>query len=166
LRGDPAWAPDGQSIVTAVVRDEEPRLTTVFLNGAPPSPLVAEYSVDPVWSPDGQFLLYTGADIGTTFPLRAAARDGRPYPLPTLILTRGARRVAFSPDGQSLVVLRGDFDHKNFWLVNLRTGAERLLAELPPEFVIHDFDVAPNGSEILFDRLQENSELALIEHAR
>jgi Tol biopolymer transport system component/DNA-binding winged helix-turn-helix (wHTH) protein len=165
LRGNPAWAPDGQSILTAVVRDEEPHLTSIFLNGAPPQPLVAEYSLDPVWSPDGNFLVYSGADIGTTFPLRAAARDGRPYPLPTLILTRGARRVAFSPDGQSLVVLRGDFDHKNFWLIDLRTGAEHILAELPAEFVIRNFDISPDGSEILFDRVQENSELALIERA-
>jgi len=66
---------------------------------------------------------------------------------------------------QSLVVLRGDFDHKNFWLVDLRTGAERLLAELPAAFVISDFDISPNGSEILFDRVQANSELALIERA-
>jgi Tol biopolymer transport system component/DNA-binding winged helix-turn-helix (wHTH) protein len=165
LRGNPAWSPDGQSVVTAVVQDEVPHLTSILLNGAPPSPLVAEYSVDPVWSPDGSFLVYTGADIGTTFPLRAAARDGRPYPLPTLILTRGARRVAFSPDGQSLIVLKGDFDHKNFWSIDLRSGAEHLLAELPAEFVIRDFDVAPDGSEILFDRTQENSELALVERA-
>jgi len=74
--------------------------------------------------------------------------------------------VAFSPDGQSLVVLRGDFDHKNFWLIDLRTGAGRLLAELPAEFVIGDFDISPDGSDILFDRVQENSELALIERAR
>jgi Tol biopolymer transport system component len=163
LRGNPAWAPDGQSILTAVVRDEEPHLTSIFVNGAPPQSLVAEYSVDPVWSPDGRFLVYSGADIGTTFPVRAAARDGRPYPLPTLILTRGARRVAFSPDGQSLVVLRGDFDHKDFWLIDLLTGAERMLAKLPAEFVIGDFDISPDGSEILFDRVQETSELALIE---
>jgi Tol biopolymer transport system component len=163
LRGNPAWAPDGQSILTAVVRDDEPHLTNIFVNGAPPQSLVAEYSVDPVWSPDGRFVVYSGADIGTTFPVRAAARDGRPYPLPTLILTRGARRVAFSPDGKSLVVLRGDFDHKDFWLIDLSTGAERTLAKLPAEFVIGDFDVSPDGSEILFDRVQENSELALIE---
>ena len=140
-------------------------MTSVFLNGAPPSTLVAEYSLDPVWSPDGRFLVYTGADIATTFALRGAARDGRPYPLPTLILTRGARRVAFLPDAQSLVVLRGDFEHKNFWLIDLRTGAERMLAEVPPEFVIGNFDVSPDGSEILFERVQENPELALIERA-
>jgi Tol biopolymer transport system component/DNA-binding winged helix-turn-helix (wHTH) protein len=163
LRGNPAWTPDGQSIVMAAVREEQPRLTNIFLNGAPPLPLVGEYSMDPVWSPDGHFLVYSGADIATIFPLRAADKDGRPYPLPTLILTRGARRVAFSTDGQSLVVLRGDFDHKDFWLIDLRTGAERRLAELPAQFVVADFDMSPDGSEILFERAQENSELALIE---
>jgi len=166
LRGNPAWATDGQSIVMAVVREEEPRLTSIFLNGAPPLPLVGEYSMDPVWSTDGHFLVYSGADIATIFPLRAAAKDGRPYPLPTLILTRGARRVAFSTDGQSLVVLRGDFDHKDFWLIDLRTGAQQMLAELPAQFVVADFDMSPDGSEILFERAQENSELALIERER
>ena len=66
---------------------------------------------------------------------------------------------------QSLVVLRGDFDHKNFSLIDLRSGAERPLAELPAEFVIRDFDISPDGSEIVFDRVRENSELALIERA-
>ena len=74
--------------------------------------------------------------------------------------------MAFSPDGQSLVVLRGDFDHKNFWLIDLRTGDGRMLAELPAQFVIQDFDISPDGSEILFDSVQEHSELALIERAR
>ena len=163
LRGQPAWAPDGQSVVSAVVRDNEPRLTRIFLNGDSPLPLVSEYSLDPVWSPDGRFLVYSGADVGTTFPLRAAAADGRPYALPSVMLTRGARRVAFLRDPQALVILRGEIGHKDFWLLDLRTGAERLLAELPADFVIRDFDVSPAGSEIVFDRVQVNSDLALIE---
>ena len=166
LRGSAAWAPDQQSVVAAVVRDGEPRLTRIFLNGEPPLPLIPEYSVDPVWSPDGQFFVYSGADIGTTFPLRAAAKDGRPHSLPNLMLTRGARRVAFWRDGQSLVILRGDIGHKNLWLVDLKTGTERVLAELPADFVIGDFDVSADGSEILFDRSEEHSELALIERTR
>ena len=165
LRGNPAWAPDGQSVVSAAVRDGEPRLTRIFLNGDAPLPLVSEYSIDPVWSPDGRFLVYSGADVGTTFPLRAAAADGRPYPLPSVSLTRGARRVAFFRDPQALVILGGEIGHKNFWLLDLRTGAQRLLAELPADFVIRDFDISAAGSEIVFDRVQENSDLALIERA-
>jgi Tol biopolymer transport system component len=165
LRGNPAWAPDGRSIVSAVLRDGEPRVTSIFLDGTPPMPLVSEYSIDPVWAPDGRFLIYSGADVGTTFPLRAVAADGRPYPIPALILTRGARRVAFGADGRSIVVLRGEVGHKNFWLVDLRTGAERQLTELAPDIVIRDFDLARDGSAILFDRVQDSSRIALIERA-
>jgi hypothetical protein len=79
------------------------------------------------------------------------------------MLTRGARRVAFLKNRQALVLLRGDIGHKNLWLVDLHSGAERVLSELPRDFVIQDFDVAADGSEVVFDRVQENSELALIE---
>jgi Tol biopolymer transport system component len=163
LRGNPGWAPDGQSVVIAVVRDGEPRLTRIFLNGDPPLPLVSEYSIDPVWAPDGSFLVYSGADVGTTFPLRAAAADGRPYPLPSVMLTRGARRVAFFRDSSALVILAGEIGHKNFWLLDLRTGNRHILAELPADFVIRDFDISAAGSEIVLDRVQVNSDLALIE---
>jgi Tol biopolymer transport system component len=166
LRGNLGWAPDGRSIVSAVVRDGEPRVTRIFLNGDLPLPLVSEYSIDPVWSPDGRFLVYSGADIGTTFPLRAVAADGRPYPLPTVMLTRGARRVAFLRDPQTLVILGGEIVHKDFSLLDLRTGAQRILAKLPADFVVHDFDISANGSELVFDRAQVNSDLALIERTR
>jgi Tol biopolymer transport system component len=163
LRGSPAWTPDGQAVVSAVVRDGEPRLTRIFLNGDPPLPLLSEYSIDPVWSPDGRFLVYSGADVGTTFPLRAAAADGRPYPLPSVMLTRGARRTVFFRDPQTLVILSGEVAHKDFLLLDLKSGAQRVLAELPPDFVVHDFDISADGAEIVFDRVQVNSALALIE---
>ena len=140
----------------------EPRLTRIFLNGDSPLPLVSEYSVDPVWSPDGRFLVYAGADVGTTFPLRAAAVDGRPYPLSSVILSRGAR-VAFFRDPQTLVILGGEIGHQNPSLLDLRSGGQRVLAELPADFVVRDFDISTADSEIVFDRLQVSSDLALIE---
>ena len=166
LRGNPSWSPDGQSIVVAVVRDGEPRLTRIFLNGDPPLPMVSEYSTDPVWSPDGQFLVYSGADVGTTFPLRAAAADGRPYALPTMMLTRGARRIAFLRDSRTLVILGGDVGHKDLLLLDLHSGARRVLAELPPDFVIRDFDISATAPEIVFERVEASSDLELIERAR
>jgi Tol biopolymer transport system component len=166
LRGNPAWAPDGQSVVSAVVREGEPRLTRFFLNGDPPLPMVSEYSIDPVWSPDGRFLLYSGADVGTTFPLRAAAADGRPYPLPSVMLSRGARRVAFFRDPQTLVILSGEIGHKNFSLLDLQTGAQRILAELPTAFEVRDFDISDVGSEIVLDSVRVSSDLALIERTQ
>jgi Tol biopolymer transport system component len=163
LRGSPAWAPDGKSIACAVNQNGTPRLFRFFPNGDSPVLLVSEYSIDPVWSPDGQFLVYSGADVGTTFPLRAAAADGRVHPLHSLILTRGARRVSFLRGSNTLVILRGEIGNKNLWQVDLETGVQRQLTNLSRNFVIKDFDVSSNGQEIVFDRVQENSDLVLID---
>jgi Tol biopolymer transport system component len=166
LRGNPAWAPDGQTIVSAAMTDGEPHLTTIFLDGRPPAPLVSEYSIDPVWSPDGRFLLYSGADLGTTFPVRAVTANGTPYGVQTLVLPRGARRVVFWRDSSAVVVLRGEMGHKDFWLVDLTSGSERRLTSLASAFVIGDFDVSADGSRIVFDRSEDTSQIALIERER
>jgi Tol biopolymer transport system component len=166
LRGDLAWSPDSQSLIGAIVRNGEPRLARIFLDGTAPQPMASEYSIDPVWSPDGKYFVYSGAQVATTFPLRASAPDGRPYGMPGLILTIGARRVAFSRNSGSLVILRGGVDRKDFWQLDPQTGAERQLTDLPSSFVIGDFDVSPDGTEIIFERVQESSSIALIEPTR
>jgi Tol biopolymer transport system component len=164
LRGGPAWAPDGQSITSAADVDGTPHLFRIALDGAP-IPLVQEYAVDPVWSPDGDFLVYSGADIGTTFAMKAVTTSAQPYTIPTLMLTRGARRVRFFQGRRALVVMRGEIQHKNLSLIDLETGAERLLTRLPPEFNMRDFDVSPDGREIVLERVQELSDVVLIDLA-
>lgn len=162
LRGGVAWAPDGESIVSGANRDGAPYLFRFPASGEPPVLLVGEYSLNPVWSPDGRFLVYAGPDVGTTFPLRAATSDGRAYSLPSLILTRGAR-VRFVSGPNTLVVLRGEIDHKDFWLIDLATGTERQLTNLPRDSIVRDFDVSADGGEIVFDRVQESSDIVLID---
>jgi hypothetical protein len=54
---------------------------------------------------------------------------------------------------------------ENFWLLDPKTGAERQLTDLPSNLVIGDFDVSPDGTEIIFDRAQDSSSIALIERA-
>jgi hypothetical protein len=71
--------------------------------------------------------------------------------------------VAFLDDPRRLVILRGDIGHKDLWVLDLDTGAQRLLAVLPPDFTIGDFDISSDGTEIVFDRQQSSSYLALIE---
>jgi Tol biopolymer transport system component len=84
LRGAPAWSPDGQSITLAANDHSVPRLFRVSLDARSVVPLVSEYSIDPAWAPDGRFLIYSGPDIGTTFPVKAVTADGGPYPLQNL----------------------------------------------------------------------------------
>jgi len=165
LRGAPAWAPDGRSITTSASMDGTPGLFRVSLDGAA-TPLVREYAVDPAWSPSGEFVVYSGADVGTTFPVKAATAAGAPRAMPALTLTRGGRRLRFLRGRPALVVLRGDIQHKDLWLVDLDTKAERQLTRLPADFDVRDFDVSPDGREVVLERVQEQSDVVLIDTAR
>jgi len=166
LQGAPAWATDGQSITSAADDHGVPHLFRVPVDGHSPAPFVQEYSVDPAWAPDGRFVVYSGPDIGTRFSVKAVTPEAAPHPLPALILTRGARHLAFLPGGRALVLLRGDIQHKNLWLIDLETGAERQLTNLTPDFVIRDFDISPDGREVVLERVQERSDVVLLDLPR
>lgn len=162
LRGAPTWAPGGRALTVGAVVDGIPSLFNVPLDGGPLTRLVDEHAVDPAWAPNGGVVVFSGADIGTTFPVKAVTPDGVPYRMPGLTLSRGARRVVFLADGRSLVVMRGDLRHRNLWAIDLETGAERQLTNFGPGFELRDFDVTPDGREIVVEQVQEQSDIVLL----
>jgi Tol biopolymer transport system component len=166
IQGAPAWTPDGRAVTVAAVADGNPRLVNLPLDGGSPQVLAREYSVDPTWSPDGGLFVFSGPDIGTTLEVKASKADGSPYPLPRLTLTRGARHLSFMPGRRSLVVLRGDLRHKDLWLIDLETGAERQLTDLAPDFTVRDFDISPDGRELVLEQEQQHSDIVLLEIPR
>ncbi len=166
LQGAPAWAPDGKSITTAADDHGVPHLFRVPIDGGSPAPLVREYSVDPAWAPDGSYVVYSGADVGTKFVLKAATPDAAPHPLPPLTLTRGARHVTFLRGEEALVLLRGDIQHKNLWVVDLTTGDERQLTNFAADFDIRDFDISPDGREVVLERVQDRSDVVILDLQR
>ena len=74
--------------------------------------------------------------------------------------------MAFLPGKHRLAVLRGEMGHKNLWLIDLATGAERQLTDFGPDFTIRDFDISPDGNEIVVEQVQQHSDLMLIELPR
>jgi len=166
LQGAPAWAPTGHALTVAALVDGAPSLFTVPIDGGSPVRLVREHSIDPAWSPDGGIIVFSGADVGTTFPLKAVTAAGEPHRIPELILTRGARRVVFLPASSALVMMRGDLSHKNLWAIDLETGAKRQLTNFAPGFDIRDFDIDRNGREIVVEQVQEHSDIVLLERPR
>jgi Tol biopolymer transport system component len=166
LQGAPAWSPDGQSITSAAEDHGVPHLFRVPVDGRSRVSFVQEYSVDPVWAPDGSFVVYSGPDIGTSFSVKAVTAEAAEHPLPALTLTRGARHLVFLTGGRSLVLLRGEIQHKNLWLIDLKTGAERQLTNLPPDFDIRDFDISPDGREVVVERVQERSDVVQLDLPR
>ncbi len=172
LRGSPAWTPDGRSITTSAndhaANDHGvPHLFQVPIDGRSPAVFLHDYSVDPAWQPSGRFVVYSGPDIGTTFSVQAVAPDGLAHSLPRLItLTRGARHLKFLSGGRGLAFLRGGIEHKDLWLMDPETGAERQLTNLPGDFDIRDFDISPDGREVVLERVQERSDIVLLDLAR
>jgi Tol biopolymer transport system component len=164
LEGTPAWSPDERSITVSAIVNGAPRLLNVPLDGSTPVPLVDEHATGPVWSPDGSLVVYSGADIGATFPVKAHYPAGRAAKaFPAVMVSRGSRHLAFLPGGRSFLMLRGEIGHKNVWIVDLETGAERQLTSFPPEFHVHDFAISPDGRELVLERLQERSDIVLIQ---
>jgi hypothetical protein len=61
------------------------------------------------------------------------------------------------------VLLRGEIQHKDLWLINLEDGTERQLSNFSPDFDIRDFDISPDGREVVLERVQERSDVVLLD---
>ncbi|HET9156214.1 MAG TPA: DNA-binding protein, partial [Myxococcaceae bacterium] len=166
VQGTPAWAPDGKSLTVAAQTNGRSQLFRVPLDRSPPAVLVAEDALEPVWSPEGDLLAFSGADVGTTFPLHLADASGKRSSRRALTLTRGERHVAFFPGGRSLLVLRGEIGHKNLFRIDLETGTEAPVLELPADVDVRDFDLSPDGRQLVLEQVKDNSDLVLIELPR
>ena len=61
--------------------------------------------------------------------------------------------------------LRGDLHHKNLWVVDLKTGVERQLTNVPPDVDIRDFDISIDGREVVIERVLEHSDVVMLDLA-
>jgi Tol biopolymer transport system component len=122
---------------------------------------------DPVWSPRGDLIVWGGTQVFTAMPLLAVHPDGRPAKLPEINVQRDGERMRFRPDGTGLVYMLGNTTGgEDFWLLDLSTGRSQRLTRLSnPAAAMRTFDITPDGSRIVFDRLRESSEILLIDRA-
>jgi Tol biopolymer transport system component len=168
VRGAPSWSPDGKWIAVGARVGAGVRVFKVPVGGGggPPVRLVDSASSNPVWSPDGRFILYSGTPRARSAPLKAVAPDGRPFPMPSLLVDRVGDSYRFLTGGKQLVVKLGGFRRQDFWLFDLGSGQRRQLTRLRPGESILGFDVSPDGKRVLFERVRENSDVVLIELPR
>jgi WD40 repeat protein len=168
VRGAASWSPDGNWVAVAANRGEGTRLFKIPVDGGPPVRLVDTLSYNPVWSPDGRFIVYSEQQSAGQFEVKAITPDRAPVPIVELQIVGFSPRVPyrFLPDGK-LVVLEGVLGNsQNFFLVELATGQRRQLTDLTPGPVIQNFDVSPDGTQIVFDRLRNNTDIVLMNLAR
>ena len=168
VRETPSWSPDGKTIAVTGYDAKGPGLFLVPVDGGTPLRLYDQICYLPVWSPDGRYILVAEYFQGPQMQVKAFTPEGKPFPLPQIRLTRtGVRSMSsayrFLPDGRSLVLLDGDLRKPIFWLVSLESGARSQLTDLRAGRWIRSFDLTPDGKRILFDRVQENADIVLID---
>jgi Tol biopolymer transport system component len=164
-RNTPSWSPDGEWVAVAADAGDGNRIFRVSARTGETVQLTDKPSTNAVWSPSGDRIVYYDWSVGgANEPLLAVSPDKSAVGMPPNLVYRGDREgYRFMPDGESIVILQGQFREQDFWLVHLETGERRQLTRLKPGYSVRSFDVSADGKEILFDRVQENSDIVLIE---
>jgi hypothetical protein len=115
--------------------------------------------VYPVVSADGAVIVFGSTIVRGLAPLRAAALDGTPVPLPPLRARPGSYR--FTRAGRTLLYLPTP-TAPDFWSFDFATGKTRQLTRFADLGRLRMFDVSADGKWILFDRSTEQSNVVLI----
>ena len=162
-RGSAAWSPDGRWIVTGGSVAGVQGLFKIPVDGGDPVRIADGEALNPVWSPDGELIVYSGAQVNVVAPLAGVRPDGDPVELPEIEVFRAGERMRFLPDGSGLVYMQGKGPTQDFWLLDLATLNSRQLTRFDTNATMRTFDITPDGTRIVFDRLSEASDLVLIE---
>ena len=170
--GTADWSPDRKSIAVGGRLDADSRrgLFVIDVEGPDrgvPRRLKECDCSNPVWSPRGDFIVYSEGFSGQA-KLGAIRADRSPYPLPDVLTEDGTKEpLEVSPGGyrfldETHLVYLPRPESTDFWEFDLLTGMTRQLTRLGIKGTLQGFDVAPDGSHILFDRTQRNSNLVVI----
>jgi dipeptidyl aminopeptidase/acylaminoacyl peptidase len=162
-RGSAAWSPDGQWIAIGGEDGMGPGLFKIPVDGGPPVRLTKTVSTNPVWSPDNNLIVYGGPPVGANQRLRGVRPDGTPVDMPDIGVRTEGERFRFLPDGKGLVYMDGQQRRMDFALLDLATMKTRPLTHLTDRAAMRTFDITPDGKQIVFDRLRENSDIVLID---
>jgi len=156
------WSPDGRSIVTGGTDGKQPGLFKVPIDGGAPVRLVNGFGSDPHWSSDGSLIVYTGPVVGGKIQVLAVRPDGSSVALPEIYGQAGRQAFRILPDAKGLVYVPRD-NQGDFWILDFSTKKSRPVAHLTDVTRIQSFDITPDGKQIVFDRLRENSDIVLID---
>ncbi len=164
--GAASWSPDGAWIAAGGADATGPGLFKIPVNGGEPVRLATGAAANPVWSPDGTVIVYTGPVVAAQGPLLMVRPDGALVEAPSINVRVGTEHYRFVPGRGELVYLPtlSQVATENFWIIDLVTKKTRQLATFDNQLT-RTFDITPDGTRIVFDRLEEHSDIVLIDLA-
>jgi Tol biopolymer transport system component len=139
-------------------------LFKVPVEGGKPVRLTKGLASNPVWSPDGSIIVYAGPVVGISGPMLMVNSEGVPVESPSIQVRTGGERYRFVPGKQEVVYLTGEqsMTNQTFRLLDLTTKRVRQLSTFDNP-ITRTFDISPDGKQIVFDRLRDNSDIVLID---
>jgi len=172
VRGAASWSPDGNWVAVAANDGNGTHVFKVPVGGGNPVRLTDAASYNPIWSPDGRFIVYSEPLQGSVFLTKAITPDKMPVPMPDIRVDYTSAtpyRFMPGPGSNSLIFGKeGAFigGVGNFHIADLKTGEVRQLTDMKNHFLTRSFDITPDGKQIIFDRLRDNSDIAIIDLPR
>jgi hypothetical protein len=166
IRGSGSWSPDGRWIAIGGMDTQGPGLFKILVADGSAMRLTDKPGFNPVWSPEGDLIVYSGAAVGRVQALLAVRPDGTQVEFPEIKVRIDGERYRFSPHGKALIYMVGQQRRLNFGLLDRSTRTTRLLTNFDNPSAMRSFDITPDGKQIVFDRLRENSDIVLIDLPR
>ena len=164
VQGTGHWSPDGKWIVTGGHDADGDGLFKVPVDDGVPIRLVKGPALNPVWSGDGRVIVYAGPEVAGLMTLMAVDPAGHRVELPAIRVRAGdGERTRFVPGTNVLVYMQGLLPPQDFWSLDLANGKTKQLTSLSGRAAMRAFDLTPDGRQIVFDRLRENSDIVLID---
>ena len=162
--GAPDWSPDGKWIASGGIdADGHQGLFKIAVDGEHAGELVKladGEAINPVWSPGGELIVYAGPFARGQASLLAARADRTPVDFAPVRVSPGGYR--FLRDGSGLVYLPRP-ESLDFWVFDFETRQHRQLTRLSQQGTIRRFDISPDGKQIVFDRVRQNSDIVVID---
>jgi hypothetical protein len=106
--------------------------------------------------------VYAGPVVSGRVQVLAVRPDGASIALPQIYAQAGRQNFRILPDAKGLVYVPWD-NQGDFWILDFSTKNSRPVAHLTDVTRIQAFDITPDGKQIVFDRVRENSDIVLID---
>jgi Tol biopolymer transport system component len=162
VRGAPTWSPDGQWIATGGNDGTGDGLFKVPVGGGPPVRLADGLAFSPVWARTRPLIVYAGPNVNAEQRLLAVSPDGRAVDFPAISTYGEGVLHRLTPDENSLIYVGRSGVEAEFTMLDLDTNKRRVVGHFNARQV-RAFDVTPDGMRLVFDVIQQNSDIYLID---